>query len=129
MESRIIDECKELSLAGKITFPEVVQKMAATGVERYIADLVACQMHYYGKSSSTYSSKLKYNADEVANDFDAAAVKQAIVDIQNQRINYVTFLDRVISAGCTHYEVFIRGRKAIYFGRDGSQHIELFPSK
>jgi hypothetical protein len=32
-----------------------------------------------------------------------------------------------MEAGCSHYEVFISGKKAIYFGRDGSQHIELFP--
>ena len=32
-----------------------------------------------------------------------------------------------MAAGCSHYEVFITGRKAIYFGGDGARHIgEIF---
>jgi hypothetical protein len=32
-----------------------------------------------------------------------------------------------MKAGCSHYEVFITGKKVIYLGRDGGQHVELFP--
>jgi uncharacterized protein YbcV (DUF1398 family) len=42
-------------------------------------------------------------------------------------IQYREFLQRVMAAGCSHYEVFITGKQAIYFGRDGSYHIEKFP--
>ena len=58
---------------------------------------------------------------------DAAAVAATIKDIQQGRIKYREFLRRIMEAGCSHYEVFITGRQAIYLGRDGSQHIERFP--
>jgi uncharacterized protein YbcV (DUF1398 family) len=32
-----------------------------------------------------------------------------------------------MGAGCSHYEVFISGRKAMYFGRDGEFYTEPFP--
>jgi uncharacterized protein YbcV (DUF1398 family) len=39
------------------------------------------------------------------------------------------FLRRIMGAGCAHYEVYIQGRKAVYFGRDGEFYIEPFPPK
>ena len=129
MEIKVIDECKELSLAGRITFPEVVMKLAGAGVERYIADMVGRSTYYYGIDNSAYSTEFKFDAQQVAQNFNATAVKSAITEIQQGHSNYKTFLAQIISAGCCHYEVFITGRKVIYFGRDGSSHTELFPSK
>jgi len=34
-----------------------------------------------------------------------------------------------LSSGCSQYEVFIAGRKAMYFGRDGEFYTEPFPAK
>jgi len=128
MDTNVLTECNTLSLAGKITFPEVVMKLAATGTERYIADLVGLRKLYYGINGETHTGSLSFEAPSVSQTFDVSKVKSAITDIQQQKINYKTFLNRIIEAGCSHYEVFITGKRAIYFGRDGSQHIELFPS-
>ena len=126
MDTNIINECKFLSLAGKITFPEVVMKLATTGVERYIIDLVGLKGLYYNTKNQFYISDIDFGASSVPENFDIAEIKRAITDIQQKLINYQTFLSRIIEAGCSHYEVFITGKKVIYFGRDGSQHIELF---
>lgn len=37
-----------------------------------------------------------------------------------------SFPRRIVSSGCSHYEVFISGRKAMYFGRDGEFYTEPF---
>ena len=34
-----------------------------------------------------------------------------------------------MQAGCANYRVFIDGRKAMYFGRDGDFYTEPFPTK
>ena len=49
--------------------------------------------------------------------------------IQREEIGYAEFLRRIMAAGCSHYEVFISGRKAMYFGRDGEFYTEDFPAK
>jgi len=33
-----------------------------------------------------------------------------------------------MAAGCVGYFVQIAGRRALYFGRNGESHVELFPS-
>lgn len=127
MDTNVIKECTALSLAEQITFPEVVMKLAQAGVERYIADLVGRQKLSYGASGETHIGALAFDGPEIPKAFDAAAVAATIKDIQQGRIKYSEFLRRIMEAGCSHYEVFITGRQAVYFGRDGSQHIEKFP--
>lgn len=128
MNTNIIKECTALSLLEQITFPEVVMKLSAAGVERYIADLVGKKKFSYGKKiEETYMGELNFDSVDIPEQFNTAMVKQTIIDIQQGKIKYQTFLRRIMEAGCSHYEVFISGKKAIYFGRDGSQHIELFP--
>ena len=51
----------------------------------------------------------------------------AVKAIQRSEIGYAEFLRRIMAAGCSHYEVFIAGRKAMYFGRDGEFYTEPFP--
>lgn len=127
MKTDIIKECTSLSLAEKITFPQVVMKLAEAGVERYIADLVGKKKFSYGSEGETHTGDLAFDGVTIPEHFDAAAVKQTIADIQQGRIQYQTFLRRIMEAGCAHYEVFIKGRRAVYFGRNGMQHIEEFP--
>ncbi|HEX4839588.1 MAG TPA: DUF1398 family protein [Rhabdochlamydiaceae bacterium] len=127
MNPKIIEECKSLSLAAKIKFPEVVKRLQAERVERYLCDLVGLKVHYFSINGEVYTLSLAYKAAPVALRFDAAAVKKSVASSQKGEITYVQFLDQIIAAGCTHYEVYITGKKVIYFGRDGSQHIELFP--
>jgi uncharacterized protein YbcV (DUF1398 family) len=127
MKTDVIKECTTLSLAEQITFPQVVMKLAEAGVERYIADLVGKKKFSYGTQGETHMGDLAFDNVKIPEQLDAAKVKQAITDIQQGQIKYQTFLRRIMEAGCAHYEVFITGKKAIYFGRDGSQHIELFP--
>jgi len=78
VNNSIIREYTDRSLAGNITFLEVLQKLKAVGTKRYIVDLIG---------------------NRVAREFDDGAVKSAIVDIQQRRINYREFLNRIMSAG------------------------------
>ncbi|STX29706.1 Phage envelope protein [Legionella beliardensis] len=127
MNINVINECTELSFEGNIKFPDVIKQLAANKVERYLVDLVGKQKLNYGADNNVYTESLPLNGQAVSPTFDVAAIKSAILDSQQNKINYPDFLDRIIASGCSHYEVFITGRKVIYFGRDGSQHIELFP--
>jgi len=127
MDIHAINECLELSHVGKITFLEVAQKLAAASAQRYIVDLIGLKMLYYGNEDETYTAPFSFKNSKVALEFNPQAVQSAIKDIQQQKIDYHTFLNLIMKAGCSHYEVFITGKKAIYTGRDGSHHIEHFP--
>lgn len=129
MDNNVIKECTRLSLSEEITFPQVVMKLAQAGVERYIFDMVGRSKLTYGNNDEYFAEEIDFPAIKIAEVFDSKAVKQAITDIQQGRIKYKVFLQNIMQAGCSHYEVFISGRKAIYFGKNGNHHIEIFPGK
>lgn len=127
MDNNVINECISLSLTEKVTFPEVVMKLAQASVERYIADLVGKKQFSYGLLGETHTGELIFETVAIPEQLNAYAIKETIAAIQQGQIKYQTFLRRIMEAGCSHYEVFITGRKAVYIGRNGAQHIEEFP--
>jgi len=133
MKQDIIDimhECATRSSLGNIRFPEVVQKLAGVGVEQYHADLMRGEKTYYLPDGGSHveSMSIIKTAENIATDFSAKNVILAIKAIQNGEMLYPAFLEHIMSAGCVSYFVYIRGRRAIYFGRTGDYHVENFPS-
>lgn len=128
MDIQIVKDSFAASMAGSITFPEVVQRLSATGTERYRIDLIAKQHVAYGLEGDVHCDSFDYDGPDVPKALDTEAVEATIRAIQKGQIAYLTFLERIMRAGCCHYEVYISGRQAIYFGRDGQSHVEPFPN-
>jgi uncharacterized protein YbcV (DUF1398 family) len=116
------------SEAGRLTFPQVVQALAAVGVESYFADLAGATDNFYLTTGESHAEKMTLPAAvKIAEEFSHAGLKAAIRAVQGDEIRYPEFLRRAMAAGTTAYWVFITGRKVIYFGRKGDFHIEEFP--
>jgi len=110
-------------------FPAVVQRLAGAGVMSYTADLVSLRKTYYGPDRDAHDEPMPLQqAPAIAPAFDSPGVAAAVKAIQRGEIGYAEFLRRIMDAGCSHYEVFIAGRKAMYFGRDGAYYTEPFPT-
>ncbi len=130
MNSKIAHETTVLAFEGKISFGEVVMKLIEIGVERYHADLVTLQKTFYGKDGGIHIEKLTLkDVPQVASEFDAETVRGTIKMAQQGKIHYPEFLEKVMKAGCSHYDVYIDGKQVIYSGRKGNFHIEKFPQK
>ena len=128
MNTETIAECMNLSFANT-PFPAAVQKLAGAGVHGYTADLIKLRKTYYGAERECADEPMPLSqAPAVAANFDAAAVADTVKAIQRGEIGYAEFLRRIMQAGCATYQVFIDGRKAIYFGRDGDIYTEPFPT-
>lgn len=128
MNYAIAKECSLLSEQEKITFPEVVARLGKAGVELYYTDLLAPSKTYYSKSEA-YVVPGSLESEKVLGPvFNSDAVAHAIRQIQTGKIQYQEFLRLIMEAGVISYFVFIKGRKAIYFGKLGEQHVESFPS-
>jgi uncharacterized protein YbcV (DUF1398 family) len=129
MNTDIIAECMTLSFAGT-PFPQVVQRLVGAGVKSYTADLAKLRNTYYGSGGEAYDEALPLQGSPaIAPEFDSAAVAATVKSIQRGEIGYAEFLRRIMMSGCSHYEVFIAGRKAMYFGRDGDFYTEPFPGQ
>jgi uncharacterized protein YbcV (DUF1398 family) len=122
-------ECTEASDSGRVTFPQVIGKLMAAGVERYHADLVRAERTYFlpsGASVVTAGHKL---AQPPAQNFSAAGVETALRAIQRDEIPYREFCARIAAAGCVGYIVSLAGRRVTYYGRTNEAFVESFPQK
>lgn len=123
-----MEECSRRSAEESITFPEVVQKLIAAGVESYYADLRQHRKTYYmpdGAAHTVQDDGLQPHS--VAAEFSADAVQAAVKRIQRGEILYREFLRQIMAAGTAAYSVYISGRRAIYTGRKGDSYAEWFP--
>lgn len=127
MNSETITECMKLSF-GDAPFPVVVEKLADAGVTAYAADLIALRKTYYDAGTKSADEPIPLAAGPaIAGTFDPAAVEASVRAIQQKNIGYAEFLRQIMRAGCARYSVFILGRKAMYFGRNGEFYTEPFP--
>lgn len=131
MRAKIIEvlrECTEASDEERVTFPEVVIKLMQAGVERYHADLLRAEKVYYLPSGESHRVAAGSIEATPANHFAAAGVEAAVRAIQQRKIQYREFCERIARAGCVGYMVSLAGRRAVYYGRSGESYVEPFPS-
>lgn len=129
MNAKILEQCMAASFADT-PFPAVVARLVENGVASYTADLVALRKTYYDAGNASHDEAMPLtDGPAIAPVFDGERVAAVVKAIQRKEIGYAEFLRRIMAAGCSHYEVFISGRKAMYFGRDGTFYTEPFPPK
>jgi len=127
MDTTIIDECDEMSFAD-VPFPKTVGRLIEAGVRSYRADLIGCRKAYYDAGTGAYETPIPLEPAPIGSAFEEATVVGALRAIQRGEIGYAEFLRRIMGGGCASYCVYLQGRKAVYFGRDGDFYVENFPA-
>ena len=127
-QAETIRACAAASLAGTIHFGEVVMRLQGIGVERYHADYSRHESTYYLPDGSSLVVPVPHPPHAIAMEFSAAAVEASIRQSQRGEIKYSQFVEQTCAAGCVGYFVHLTGRRVIYFGRQGEQHVEPFPA-
>ena len=127
MNTQVMRDTVTKSLDGTMAFPEIVELLLADGAERYHADLVRMEKTFYMPDGATHVEKMPIEPMEIGEAFVTSDLVATIRDSQNAGQKYPDFLRRATAAGSTDHVVYLQGRKAIYFGRKGEYHIEVFP--
>ncbi|MEQ8269060.1 MAG: DUF1398 family protein [Parvibaculum sp.] len=125
---RASEECTRASDEERMSFPEVVGMLMEAGVERYYADLVRHEKTYYMADGASLVTRAKPLAAPAAVPFSPEGVEAAVRAIQAGQIKYGEFCARIAAAGCVAYLVSLTGARAVYYGRTGEAHLELFPA-
>lgn len=112
-----------------MTFPEIVQTLMQAGFESYSIDFRRARAIYYLRDGQSVEHPI-YESGSVVENFDAAAVREAIREAQRPvpGYSYNGFCKKVMKAGCAGYFVSFAGRRAVYIGRTADIHVEHFPS-
>jgi uncharacterized protein YbcV (DUF1398 family) len=124
----VVVECTKGSAEERLSFPQVVMKLMAAGVERYHADLCRSERTYYMPDGSSEVVAAHDVAMPMAQEFSPAGVEAAVRAIQAGTIGYQEFCARIAAAGCVGYQVSLAGRRAVYYGRTGATYVEPFPA-
>ncbi len=128
MNTEIITQTARATLAGTISFPEVVVRLIAAGVEYYHVDYVAMRKTFYGANGDTVVTPIAYEGlTPVAPEFSAEGLHAAILSSQRHGQKYRDFSQRAMEAGVQGYFAFLRRKRVTYWGRTGDQRTEWFP--
>ena len=127
MSKQSIHEAAYQTELGNMAFPQVVEVLLAAGVESYQVDYISAQKTHYLSDGSTITIPMILDLGPVAAEFDAKAITAAIRGAQSDAIRYPEFAQRAVEAGVSGYRAFLTGKRVIYVGRKGEQHIEEFP--
>jgi len=128
MNSSIIIETARKTLAGSISFPEVVGQLLPAGVEYYQVDYVGMKKTFYSADGDMITTPINYEGlPPVAPEFSMEGLRADILDSQRNGQHYRDFTRRAMEAGVQGYFAFLRGKRVTYFGRRGDQHTEWFP--
>jgi uncharacterized protein YbcV (DUF1398 family) len=123
----VVEQCTIGSDNDSLTFPQVVAKLAAAGVEGYYADLRRSLKTYYlpdGECIDVGAARVRM---PIAEAFDATRVEAAVRQSQAGTHTYEAFCEKIAAAGCAGYLVSLPGRRVVYFGRTAETHVEHFP--
>lgn len=123
----VVTECTAGSDAGRLTFPQVVGMLVTAGVERYHTDLCRAEKTYYLPDGTSLVVAGAEPAATPAIGFSAAGIDAAVRAVQAGKLTYEQFCVRIAEAGCVGYHVSLAGRRAVYYGRTGEMHVEMFP--
>lgn len=123
----VMTECTDASDQERMSFPEIVGRLVAAGVERYHADLLRGEKTYYLPDGESLAVPAQRVAAVPAPEFAPAGVEAAVRAIQAGQVGYGEFCRRIMESGCVGYIVSIAGRRAVYFGRTAECYVEPFP--
>ena len=96
-------------------------------MESYLVDFAAKQKTHYLMDGTTHAVPLILDPGPVAAEFNSAGLVAAIRGAQADTVRYPEFVKLSTVAGVIGYWAFLTGKKVIYLGRKGEQHIEEFP--
>ena len=128
MDADVVASLAKSTLEGSLPFPQIVGKLIAEGVEYYHVDYAAGTFTFYSESDSVVVVDVPFEGlPPVSEAFDLAALKAAILDSQQHGQKFHAFCERAVGAGVGGYFAFLRGKRVLYLGRQGDQHVEWFP--
>ena len=128
MDADAVTSLARTTLEGSLPFPQIVGKLIAHGVEYYHVDYVSRSFTFYSAGGAAVSAPLSFEGlPSISQEWNEGALKEAILDSQQNGQKFRQFCARAMGAGVQGYFAFLRGQRVTYLGRNGDQHVEWFP--
>lgn len=128
MNTQVLHECTQLTLAGKATFLEAIQRLLDADIDRFIFDIAKTQVVYYSNDNKKYVDPFVFysTASQSTWVFKEAGIKHSIKQITSGEINSASFTQQLIEYGVTNVKVMLHSKQIIFYGSRGETYIESF---
>lgn len=128
MDADAVGSLAKASLEGSLPFPRIIGNLIEQGVESYHVDYAARSFTFYSAAGAAVTTVLPFEGLPcISSEWDAAALRAAILDSQAHGQTFRQFCHRAMLAGVQGYFAFLLGQRVTYLGRNGDQHVEWFP--
>ncbi len=108
-------------------FSGIVGRFILNDVESYHMDYATRSFTFYSASGAVVLAPIIFEGlPPIAEEFDVAALKTAILDSQQHGQKFRAFCGRAMQAGVQGYMAYLRGKRVTYFGHQRDQHTEWF---
>ena len=128
MNQKLLEDLLDKALSRKITFPQIVAAMKEQKIESYHVDFLRNEYRYYSTNGESFILPAPLIHDEVAETFSKERIDIINRQVQTGEAGYPEFVKAGTAAGCAYYVVYIHGQKVRYFGRNGDEYIQHFPT-
>lgn len=128
MELDNIRDETDFSFTSKMSFPILIATLEKMGVESYRVDLSLQATCYCMATGEVMSESFQFDTN-IAEKFDDGEIRAAVAACNSSNLDHKEFLKRIMGAGISSYTIYLRGRKIIYYGRNGDSYIDNFPRK
>src|SRR5690606_3794125 len=89
-----VRDCAEGSEEGRLTFPEVLARLASVGIERYRVDFARGEKTFYGAGGESHVLAGRKLAP--GNGFSSERIAAAVKASQAKQIDYKTFCAEIV---------------------------------
>jgi uncharacterized protein YbcV (DUF1398 family) len=128
MDADAVISLAKTTLEGSLPFPQIVGELIAQGVEYYHVDYASKSFTFYSAGGAAIFASLTFEGlPSISQEWNESALKEAILDSQQNGQTFRQFCARAMSAGVQGYFAFLRGQRVTYLGRNGDQHVEWLP--
>lgn len=101
----------------KIQYPKYVDLLGEAGINKYVVEVAEHRTSFYAAGGEAFIQEgPAVSGTQVRAQLDEDALRQAIDDAQNGRIDYMGFLKAIHNAGVVAYEANMRDRVIRYKG-------------
>jgi len=113
----------------KWKFPLKFIALKDAGVSSYRYDLPTAESVYEGVDGTSFNeSHPGLEHGEIASSLNSKLIEAAIERLASEQSSFADFCTEAAAAGVTNWKVEIEKGICIYFGKDGTKHIQRIPA-
>ncbi len=110
-------------------FPNFIKEIKSLGVTHYEAFVQDGHIDYHGANNYTASVPEKYESLQIANITNLSALKIGLIDHQQGKTDYLTFIKMCAKCGIEKWEISIDKMTCTYYDKAGNEIlVEQIPS-